>query len=109
MFYAKKSWTLKELHMQFFQYNKDLLLRWLKDIKDDKISQKSKLEPKYKNPDTGEPLIYDDFVRMDMEKQFATFFPTLTDENWKELFSKRNFDLEEMPYQLRVENSSGYA
>ena len=32
IFWAKKSWTLKELHLNFFDYFKDILRRWFKDI-----------------------------------------------------------------------------
>jgi len=96
--YVKKSWTLRELHIRFFETVKDLMIRWLKDYKDDEASSRCRQDPKYKNPDTGEALTYDDFVRMDAEKQFASFFPNLTEDNWKETLSKRNFELEDMPY-----------
>ena len=34
-FWAKKSWTLKELHVQFFFYIKDLMKRWLREFTED--------------------------------------------------------------------------
>jgi hypothetical protein len=32
LMYAKKSWSLKELHLNFFHNVKDLLGRWLKEV-----------------------------------------------------------------------------
>ena len=32
--WARKNWTLKQLHVEFFDLFKDLLLRWFKDFKE---------------------------------------------------------------------------
>tara|TARA_B110000285_G_C15092412_1_gene599869 strand:- start:1065 stop:1208 length:144 start_codon:yes stop_codon:yes gene_type:complete len=40
VFWAKKSWTLKELHLNFFDYFKDILVRWLKEVQELELSDK---------------------------------------------------------------------
>jgi hypothetical protein len=46
---------------------------------------------------------------MEPEDQFRAFFPTLNEENWKELGKLRDWDINEAPYHLKVENTSGYS
>lgn len=82
LFYAKKSWTLKELHVQFFESVKDLISRWLKDVKDEGKSARCKQQPPYKNA-AGEELTYDMFEAMGLTEQFAAIFPGLTEENYQ--------------------------
>jgi len=88
---VEKSWTLKELHLNFFDYFKDVLLRWYREPKD-----KSKHEPQYKHPDTGELLTAESvtelFNKAPLEKQFEAFFPNLSEQNWKEELNKRFFE-----------------
>jgi hypothetical protein len=98
--YAKKSWTLMELHYQFFDYIKDLLRKWLKDVQENGSSDKNSQEPKYKHK--GEALTYDLFETLSNEEQFQAFFPNLTQDSWKEDLGKRCFNLEDMPYQLKI-------
>ena len=45
--WAQKDWTLKELHYKFFEFFKDLFIKWYKDE-----GGKSKNKPKYKHPGT---------------------------------------------------------
>lgn len=52
--YAKKSWTLKQLHIEFYREYRDIFYRWFKDIKETGKTEKSRYEPKYLHPETGE-------------------------------------------------------
>ena len=40
VFWAKKSWTLTELHVNFLDYFKDILVRWLKEVQELEMSDK---------------------------------------------------------------------
>lgn len=106
--WVKKSWTLKELHLQFFNEYKELMYKWYKDIKEKGNSERHDKLPPYKHPETGELLTYDTLLELTLEQQFAAFFPTLTEENWKEEGNKRNWEIERRPYILKIENTSGY-
>ena len=103
--WAQKDWTLKELHYQFFEYFKDLFVRWYKDQEG-----KSKNTPKYKHPGTEALLTHESLLELisegPIEDQFKAFFPSLNEDNWNELLSKRKYGQEEMPYQLKIQNIS---
>ena len=107
--WARKSWTLKQLHVEFFTLYRELIYRWFKDIETTGKSDRSRYDPKYKHPQTGELLTYTTLIALSMEDQFAALFPTLDEESWKEVLSKRTWDQQEMPYKLMVENTSGYS
>ena len=62
IFWAKKSWTLKELHLNFFDYIKDILRRWLKDIKEYETSDRCNQLPNYKH--NGELVTFDMFEKL---------------------------------------------
>lgn len=69
--WVKKSWTLKELHLRFFDEFKDLIYRWYKDWKDlGKTERHSVQQPPFKHPDSGELLTYDTLLALPLEKQF---------------------------------------
>lgn len=112
--WARKDWTLKELHMQVFKYFLDLLVRWFKDFKENNDSNKSSQKPVYRKPGSKQVLDYDSLVAMieqdDLETQFKTFFPNLNENNWKKLLDDRStrFNHNETPYHLRIENIHGY-
>jgi hypothetical protein len=55
-YWARKSWTLEELHHQFFGYIKDLFSRWYNEIKETGKSNKCRVLPSFKHPDSGELL-----------------------------------------------------
>ena len=40
--WIRKDWTLKQAHLEFFKYTKDLLVRWYQEIKKEGMSQRSK-------------------------------------------------------------------
>ena len=42
------------------------------------------------------------------ETIFKAFFPHLTEQNWKDELSIKNFSQSIMPYQLKIENVSAY-
>lgn len=44
----------------------------------------------------------------DLKQQFEAFFPGLKEENWEEVLNARHYPLKGMPYQLKLENTSGY-
>lgn len=48
--WARKSWTLEQLHYEFFNLYKDLFYRWYKDIEDAGKSDRCKSVPHYKHP-----------------------------------------------------------
>lgn len=69
--------------------------------------------PEYVHPNTLQLLTYDSLVSLietqPLDKQFKAFFPGLTEDNWKQLMDNTpNFELKDMPYQLRIENISTY-
>ena len=47
------------------------------------------------------------FKQGDLEKQFRAFFPTLTEED-QNCLEKKHFNFDDLPYQLKIENISGY-
>ena len=107
IFWAKKAWTLKELHIHFFDYIKDLMRRWLKDLKDEEVSNKCNSPMPYKHND--EDLTLDTYESLELQDKFNCFFPNLTQENWKDHLSNKNFSLKDMPYQLKIQNNAGYS
>ena len=113
MFWARKDWTLKQLHWNVFAYFHDLFVRWLQDYKDQGSSLRSTQKPIYRRPGSEEILTYDVLVEMlkteDLETQFKTFFPTLNEENWQQLLDQKgSFDQNETPYHLKIENNKSY-
>ena len=54
--WLKKSWTLVEVHHQFFDYIKDLFTKWYEEITKDGKSGKCRQNPNFKHPDTGAVL-----------------------------------------------------
>lgn len=103
--WARKSWTLKELHLQFFNYFKGLLINWYKEIDEVKISRKCESNPPYSHPDSKALLTYQtiqELLKEPLEKLFSAFFPTLSEENWKEQLGDSKFSLDSKPYQLRI-------
>ena len=52
--WIKKSWTLKELHMNYFEAYRDIFVRWYREE-----AGQSKYKPMYKHPDTMEPLNFE--------------------------------------------------
>ena len=98
---------MKELHFQFFEYFRDLFVKWYRNQDD-----QSKFAPKYKHPGTQELLTYDNLedlvTNSSVEEQHKAFFPNLTEENWEDELSKRKYGQEEMPYQLKIQNQSKY-
>ena len=91
---------------------KDLFVRWYAEIKELGKSNKCRVPPTYKHPDTGEVLDADSlnnlFTKEPLEKQFKAFFPILFTNEAKQALSAKKFELDHMPYQLKVENNSGY-
>lgn len=68
-------------------------------------------DPPYKHPDTGELLTYDDLdelMKEPMEKLFKVFFPRLDETNWESILEEKHWPLQEMPYQLKLENMTSY-
>jgi hypothetical protein len=59
-------------------------------------------------PGTEDNLTYDTLKDLTIEKAFEACFPFLSEETWKEEGNKRHWDIERMPYVLKIENTSGY-
>lgn len=101
-----------ELHHFVFQYFKELLLRWYTGEAEAASEKKSTVRPQYKHAGTGEVLTYETlqtlFAEGTKEDQYNSFFPNLTEDNWKEELKKKGFSLNEMPWQLKIETVSGY-
>lgn len=106
--WVQKSWTLKELHLHFFDAFKNLLHRWYMDMDEKGNSTRSKRAPAYKHPETGELLTWETLRNLSVDQQFAAFFPQLSEENWKDELNKRVWPQDRMPYILKIENTSGY-
>ena len=47
--WARKDWTLKELHQRVFEYFRDLFVRWYKEIEETGFSNRSTKLPSYKS------------------------------------------------------------
>jgi hypothetical protein len=78
--WLKKSWTLVEVHHNFFNYIKDLFTRWYAEIAESGKSARCKQMPNFKHPDTGEVLNAESLASLlkeSLEKQFKAFFPIL--------------------------------
>ena len=71
MFWVNRTWTLQELHLNVFNYYKDLIIRWYKEIKDQGKSNRSSRNPEFKHPDSGQLLNYDSLMEM-IEKEPLT-------------------------------------
>lgn len=106
--WLNKNWNLKQAHFAFFNYIKDLLIRWYKEIKTEGSSGRSKKIPQYKHPRTKQVLDYDSFIALNDEEKFQACFSTLTEKNWQEVLSERFFNQEDLPYQLKIENVASY-
>lgn len=111
--WARKDWTLKELHWNVFRYFRDLFVRWLQDFKDQGTSVRSTQQPVYRKPGSKEVLTYDSLMDMiekdSLETQFKSFFPTVTEANWQQVFdTKARFGANETPYHLKIENNRSY-
>ena len=67
-----------------FDYFKDLIVRWYKELKEKGSSNKSSKKPEFKHPDTGLLLDYDSLIEMfekePLTQQFKTFFPAMFTE-----------------------------
>jgi len=107
--WVRKSWTLRQLHVEFFRLYRWLIYKWYKHAlkSEDGLSMFHKIAPPFKH--NGKVLDYNTLVELSVEEQFDALFPGLTEENWKDTLSKKEWDMEEMPYLLRVENTSGYS
>jgi hypothetical protein len=112
--WARKDWTLKELHWNVFRYFRDLFIRWLHDYKEHGNSARASQAPNYRKPGHKELLTYDQLMQMietdSLETQFQTFFPTLTESNWRQLLDQKmgRFNHNETPYHLKIENNRSY-
>lgn len=95
IFWAKKSWTMKELHLNFFDYFKDIIRRWLLEVKEKGNSDRANQLPNYQH--NGETMTYDMFESMSLQEQFNACFPGLTEDNWKDSLAK-SFTMDMMPY-----------
>jgi len=110
--WVNKKWNLQELHLNIFDYYKDLMIRWYKEIKEQGKSNKSQRPPDYKHPDTGEALNYDSLMEMiqkeSLAQQYKTFFPAMFTKEYQSGKLKRSYSQSEMIYFLKVENTSSY-
>lgn len=70
MIWVRKSWTLKQMHIGFFDQYKNLLIRWYKDIDEKGSSDRSRCSPLYKHPETGDTLDYKGIMELTTEQQF---------------------------------------
>ena len=57
--WVKKSWTLKELHVQFLNIYKNLIFRAYKDIQNNGSTERCRADLTYSHPVSGERLTYD--------------------------------------------------
>jgi hypothetical protein len=107
--WIKKTWTLVEMHQNIFNHFRDLFLRWYKDIADSgRNRSRSNPEYKWKGEKMDYAKIQELFEMNDVAEQFGVFFPTLNEENWESVLGSRSFSQKDLPYQLRLENTSGY-
>ena len=109
MFWIKQSWTCHELHLEVFNFFKNLFYRWYEDYNNNNKSDKSNQEPKFKHPDTKKILTFEDLKNLydnePIAKQFQAFFPLLTQQN-STLDIGDNFDQESFPYKLCLEQKN---
>lgn len=57
--WARKDWSLKELHWEVFRYFRDLFVRWLSDYKEHGNSARASHAPNYRKPGQKDLLTYD--------------------------------------------------
>ena len=69
--WVNRQWNLQDLHLNVFNYYKDLIIRWYKELKDQGKSNRSSRLPEFKHPDSGELLNYDSLMEM-IEKEPLT-------------------------------------
>jgi len=78
-------------------------------LNDNGSSRRCGRKPEYKSD--GKVLDFNSLVALfksgDLEKQFRAFFPALTEED-QNCLEKKHFNFDELPYQLKIENISGY-
>lgn len=105
--WARKSWSLRQFHIEFYRTYRDLIYKWYADLKENGKSDRSRYDPEYKH--NGDLLTYDSLIALSIEDQFNAIFPALNEENWKEQLDKKTWEQSEMPYKLMIENTSGYS
>jgi hypothetical protein len=86
LFWAKKSWTLAELHHRVFDHLKNLFYRWYCAVNEGGLSR-SRHDPEYEW--NGKKIDIHSLCELfeigDLEVQFKAFFPILNEENWKDV------------------------
>ena len=107
--WINKSWTLQELHHQVLGYHKNVFVNWYNNKGRSGYYGEA---PRYKIPETDEDLsnggIRELIENQSLETLFKAFFPNLGENNYDDELRKSYFQARHMPYQLKVENVSGY-
>ena len=110
MLWINKTWTLVELHQRIFHHFRHLLLKWYRACSAGEGNKMSYSAPEHEWK--GEKLTEESLEQLyeanDIKEQFGVFFPNLTEENWAESLNARSFDQNDLPYQLKLVNMSGY-
>ena len=104
--WAKKSWTLKQLHLEFFKLFHDLGFRFFEKIQAGEARRSHRF--RYTNAE-GANVTTEMFEAMSYQEQYDLLFSKLNENNWKEVMSQKVWNVDEMIYKLMVENNSSYA
>jgi len=89
LLYTKKTYTLKELHMEIFRYFRPLF--------EEEFCKKERFEEESKEVPSKKEIEYSN---MSDEALFSKVFPELTEENWE----KKRINLKDLPYILQFVN-----
>lgn len=99
--WINKQWSLQRLHLEVFKFFSGRLHILIDVQKNLPLILNEEGEIKH--------LSMEEFEALSLEQKFKVFFPTLNEENWKDLLSKTtDFKFEEALYLLKLKNMSGY-
>lgn len=103
VFWAKKSWSTKTLHVEFYKQFQSVFAKWFK-----KVQSLNHYKKKYTNKQ-DKPYEVEFFEKLNVQQQFDLFFNTLSEDNYKTVLGKRRWEYTEMPYKLMLENNSSFS
>ena len=112
IFWVNKSWTLKQVHYEVFQYLKPTILEQYKNASDSKskynlgLPQIKKLS--ISEDDEDQNYSYEEFVELTPQEQFNVCFPELNEREWKEVGKRNNITTRSVFYQIKIKNTVGY-
>ena len=89
--WINKKWTFKQVHHEIFKYLRPVILKQYENAKDknEHLPQIKKLS--IDEAESEEVYSLEEFKSLTEEQQFNACFPSLNEQNWKEIGSKKDF------------------